>query len=120
MQEGSVEPRLLRLQQELILALQLAPQKGVLGYDFLAELGEGVAVLMQLVEFLLEEVEFVLVGHEEGLEVVEFLQVLLGVDEVDVFGAASAQGQPRLVGDGRQLFGELLVCVVAGVLMCSL
>jgi len=110
LQKVDVESYLVRLEDVFVLGLQLPAQEVVLLDDLFAELEEGVAVVFEQFEFLLEEVYFVLVGHEEGLDVVEFLEVGLGVDEVGVLiGLGLAHGDACPLADVGELVRQLSI-----------
>ena len=118
--EIGVEADLLRPQNHVIFGLELLPEEVVLRHDLLPEFEQLVRVIPLLGELCFQQVDLVLVGQQQRLHVVQFLQVRLGVYDVDVLQIARlAAGQPHLVAQARQLLRELVVWVGTGVLMCS-
>ena len=70
---------------------------------------QGGAILSKLLNLFLEGVNLMLVGHEERLNVIEFLEVVVGVDGVVIVegGVLGIEGDGWL--QGRELLGEFLV-----------
>jgi hypothetical protein len=99
-EEVDGEAEVVGLHEELDLRLELLSQEGVLAHDLLGVLEDCQGLLLGLVELGLEQVQGLLVAHQQRLDVVQLLEVGLRVDDAD-FGVL-----PEFVGCGAELCAE--------------
>jgi hypothetical protein len=79
-----VESNFLRFHDVLIFGFKFFSQESVLIDDLLSEFKQSIAIVFEFVKLVFQKLYFKLIGHEEGFNVVEFLEMVLGVDQVDV------------------------------------